>query len=510
MMHSMRFFITILLATALAILLAACGGAPPPSAALPTSLSEAPAAPPSPTPISLPTALPSPTPISLPTALPSPTPISLPTALPSPTPESVQPRPTSLPEPTPLPSPSPVPATVAPLPTPETATASPLPPAPSRPSEGSFTGALIFLRDGSLWLFDANGERLLVDRAYEFAPAAHGNLIAVVRETDQFDIWIVSRDGSALRRITNDRDIESSLSWAPDGSALVFAAADASEPLPQLWPDWALWCGASQVSVIDLASGQRQTLARGCDPAVSPDGRRIAYSAPPTARDTGMAGGAPVFGNALRLINRRGENGWNFASADGADAPLPNTGMLVYGPAWSPDGASVTYHRYLGMQVEVDINLSEIGGSFEGKGRPFAEGAGWLLPVRFASDGRRAAIIEHNYSDARGFGGYDAWSVQVVTFDGSRTVDLPQGPMTMIGGSATRLPRAASAAWSPDGTRLAVLLPPGWRPDVSLNEPFDPTGAERPGEVWLWQPGAAPSVRLISNVDFASPLAWLP
>jgi hypothetical protein len=498
MMHSMRFFITILLATALAILLAACGGAPPPSAALPTSLSEAPAAPPSPTPI------------SLPTALPSPTPISLPTALPSPTPESVQPRPTSLPEPTPLPSPSPVPATVAPLPTPETATASPLPPAPSRPSEGSFTGALIFLRDGSLWIFDANGERLLVDQAYEFAPAAHGNLIAVVRETDQFDIWIVSRDGSALRRITNDRDIESSLSWAPDGSALVFAAADASEPLPQLWPDWALWCGASQVSVIDLASGQRQTLARGCDPAVSPDGRRIAYSAPPTARDTGMAGGAPVFGNALRLINRRGENGWNFASADGADAPLPNTGMLVYGPAWSPDGASVTYHRYLGMQVEVDINLSEIGGSFEGKGRPFAEGAGWLLPVRFASDGRRAAIIEHNYSDARGFGGYDAWSVQVVTFDGSRTVDLPQGPMTMIGGSATRLPRAASAAWSPDGTRLAVLLPLGWRPDVSLNEPFDPTGTERPGEVWLWQPDAAPSVRLISNVDFASPLAWLP
>lgn len=372
------------------------------------------------------------------------------------------------------------------------------------------TGALIFLRDGSLWLSDANGERLLVDRVYEFAPAADGNLIAVVRETDQFDIWIVARDGSALRRVTSDRDVESSLSWTPDGSALVFAAADASEPLPQLWPDWALWCSASQVYVIDLAAGQRQSLARGCDPALSPDGRRIAYSAPPTVRDAAIAGGAPVFANTVRLINWRGENGWNFASADGVDAPMPNTGMLVYGPTWSPDGASVTYHRYLGMQVEVDINLSEIGGSFEGRGRPFAEGAGWLLPVRFASDGRRAAIIEHNYSDARGFGGYDAWSVQVVTFDGSRTVDLPQGPVTMIGGSAVRLPRASSAAWSPDGTRLAVLLPPGWRPDASLNEPFDPTGAARPGEVWLWQPGATPSVRLISNVDFASPLAWLP
>ncbi|MGQ9826657.1 MAG: TolB family protein, partial [Roseiflexus sp.] len=309
---------------------------------------------------------------------------------------------------------------------------------------------------------------------------------------------------------TSDRDVESSLSWTPDGSALVFAAADAGEPLSQLWLDWSLWCSASQVYVIDLVGGQRQALARGCDPVVSPDGRRIAYSSPPTARDTGMLEGAPVFGNTVRLINRRGENAWNFARADGADAQSPNTGMLVYGPAWSPDGASVTYHRYIGMQVEVDINLSEIGGSFEGKGRPFAEGAGWLLPVRFASDGRRAAIIEHNYSDARGFGGYDAWSVQVVMLDGSRTIDLPQGPITMIGSSAVRLPRAAGAAWSPDGARLAVLLPPGWSPDASLNEPFDPTGAERPGEVWLWQPGAEPSVRLIDNVDFASPLVWLP
>jgi Tol biopolymer transport system component len=336
-------------------------------------------------------------------------------------------------------------------------------------------------------------------------------VIAVVRETGrQFDVWTVQRDGNNLRRITDDRAVEGSLSWSPDGAALIFAAADASESLPQTWPEWALWCSASQIVVLDIASGQRQALANGCDPALSPDGRRIAYSAPPTLRDPALAGGAPVAGNAIRLINRRGENAWNFARADGADAPAPNTGMLVYAPAWSPDGASVTYHRYVGMQVEVDINLSEMGGSFEGKGRPFAEGAGWLLPARFAPDGRRVAVVEHNYSDARGFGGYDDWSVQVVTLDGSRAVDLPQGPVTMLGGSATRLPRAASAAWSPDGTRLAVLLPPGWRPDAPLNEPFDPTGAASPGEIWLWQPGAAPSIRLIGNVDFASPIAWLP
>ncbi len=484
-MHQMHRFSTCILL--LALLLASCGGAPPPTAGLPSPT----AAPSGPSTAAPPTPIPSPTPETPPT-----------TSLPEPTPA---PPATSQPEPTPVPSPPP---TVAPPPP----TASPAPASPTPvPPEASFTGAIFFLRGGALWRLDAGGERLITDQVREFAPFSNGNVIAVVRETGrQFDVWTVQRDGSDLRRITNDRTVEASLSWSPDGAALIFAAADVGEPLPQTWPEWAVWCNASQVVVVDVASGQRQTLANGCDPALSPDGRRIAYSAPPTQGDPALASGAPVAGNAIRLINRRGENAWNFARADGPDASAPNAGMLVYAPAWSPDGASVTYHRYLGMQIEVDINLSEIGGSFEGKGRPFAEGAGWLLPVRFAPDGRRAAIIEHNYSDARGFGGYDAWSVQIVALDGARTVDLPQGPVTMLGGSATRLPRAASAAWSPDGTRLAALLPSGWRPDAPLDEPFDPTGAESPGEVWLWQPGTAPSVRLIDNVDFASPLAWLP
>lgn len=430
-----------------------------------------------------------------------PAPTPAPPATSSPEPPPV----TSLPEPTPVPSPQPTAAPPSP-----TATIAPASPSPV-PPVASFTGALFFLRGGALWRLDAGGERLIADQVREFAPFPNGNVLAMVRETGrQFDVWTASRDGSDLQRVTDDRAVEASLSWSPDGAALIFAAADASKPPPQTWPEWALWCSASQIVVFDIASGQRQTLANGCDPALSPDGRRIAYSAPPALRDPALAGGAPVAGNAIRLINRRGENAWNFARADGPDAPAPNAGMLVYAPSWSPDGASVAYHRYVGMQVEVDINLSEIGGSFEGKGRPFAEGAGWLLPARFAPDGRRVAVVEHNYSDARGFGGYDAWSVQVVALDGSRTVDLPQGPVTMLGSNATRLPRAASVAWSPDGTRLAVLLPSGWRPDAPLNEPFDPTGAESPGEVWLWQPGAAPSVRLIGNVDFASPLAWLP
>jgi len=470
----------------LTALLTACGGQPQPSPA-----TEAPAAPPV---------------IAQPTSAPQPTAIPQPTVVPSPVPEPTTPPATSLPEPAPVPSPAPEP-TIA-----QSPTIAPSPPPATAPAT-SFNGTLLFLRTGALWALDSSGERVLADSVLDFVPDADGTQIALVREVERgYDIWVVRRDGSALRQITSDGSelIEATPAWSPDGATLMFAAAAASDPMPNVWPDWALWCAASQVYVLDLASGQRQALARGCDPAVSPDGRRIAYSAPPTARDANIAAGAPTMVNTIRLINRRGENGWNFARADGPDAPAPDTGLLVYGPAWSPDGASVVYHRYVGMQIEVDINLSEIGGSFEGNGRPLAEGAGWLLPARFAPAGRRVAIVEHNYSDARGFGGYDSWSVQVITLDGTRIVDLPQGALAMVGGMAHRLPRAAAAAWSPDGAALAVLLPAGWRADLPQDAPVDPSGAERPGEVWLWQPGAVPATRLISGVDFASPLYWLP
>jgi hypothetical protein len=33
---------------------------------------------------------------------------------------------------------------------------------------------------------------------------------------------------------------------------------------------------------------------------------------------------------------------------------------------------------------------------------------------------------------------------------------------------------------------------------------------DAPGELWRWQPGAAPQQREIGQVDFASPIAWLP
>jgi Tol biopolymer transport system component len=371
---------------------------------------------------------------------------------------------------------------------------------------------MLFLRKGALIAFDTGTrkERQLADRVTDFAPAPDGKTLALVRAPEaNVDLWVVGRDGSGLRQLTTDGNqrVEAVPNWAPDSAAIVYASSDTSDPYTRTWAGWSEWCEASEVRVIGVGDGAVQSFGPGCDPAFSPDGKRIAYAALPAARQEG--GHAPNAVNSIRLINRLGQNGWNFAAADGGASNNPaKSGLLVYAPAWSPDGQQIVYHRYLGYHALVDLDLTEIAGSFDGKGQPLDSGAGWLLPARFAPGQQLVAISENNPGDARGFGGYDNWAVTVTRLGGTREIALPTGTLAAVGQRVDRLPRAQAAAWSPDGAALAVELPPGWKAGLA---PDQPVGAEgQPGAIWRWQPGSAPAELLVNDVDYASPLAWLP
>lgn len=460
------------LTIALLLALALSGCATPPGATpTPASPTRAPAS----------TDAPQPTAAAQPTSAPAPT--SAPTAAPQPT---SAPQPTAAPQPT-------------------------SPPAPTAAPAGSFGAEIAFLRGGALLAFDiaTKQERRIADDVRDFAAAPDGEQFALVRGSGaQSEIWTVRRDGSDLAQITRDDRADATPAWAPDGMALAFASAATSAPYVREWAGWSRWCATSEVRLISLADRSATTLGSGCDPAFSPDGLRVAYAAPPTTPEQGYPDPAPLIANSIRLVNRKGQNGWNFARAAGVGAPAPNAGRVVYAPAWSPDAKQVVYHRFLGYQALVDIDLTEIGGSLAGNGKLLEQGAGWLLPARFAPDGRTLAITENNAGDARGFGGYDNWSVAVIGLDGAHSVTLPEGSFPAVGQVLDRLPRGQAVAWSPDGADLAVELPPGWSSALPLDQPV---GAdEQPGEVWRWRPGAPPNERLFGEVDFASPLAWLP
>lgn len=391
-------------------------------------------------------------------------------------------------------------STPATLPTPETAPPQPVPDAEGIGSE------ILFLRQHNLIAYnlDTTSERVIARDVREFTATPDGRLLALTRTTGPItQAWLVARNGDELQQVTtHDRNV-GHLSWAPDGQSLVYATSTVNTQRPTDWISWVAWCSNSDIRLLDIASGTETILEPGCDPSFAPDAQRIAFATPPM--NVQLNNGEPGVANSIRLINRQGQNAWNFATATGSD---DGSGRLVYAPVWSPDSNYVAYQRFMGYQALVDINYTEMGRSFEGRGELVSTGAGWLLPPQFAPDGSMLATVEHNFSDARGFGGYESWRAQVVRLGEPDEVSLPEGSRTTIAAMVDRLPRATGAAWAPDSERLVVALPAGWQANISTDEPvFEHTDS---GDLWLWTPGTAPDTRIVQTVDFASPLLWLP
>lgn len=366
---------------------------------------------------------------------------------------------------------------------------------------------ILFLRGGQLVALDpaTGAERTLADGVGDFAATPDGRQIAMVRgEGDAAEIWLVGRDGEGLRQLTSNQLAEGALSWSPDGMSLAYTTSLTPEPRAPTWRSWSEWCAEGEARVAPVGgAGPELLLGAGCEPVFSPDGRRIAFTTPPTAQREGSP--VPNAVNAVMMVNRQGQNAWNLAEAEAGGMP---DGYVVHGAAWATDGGQVAYQRFIGYQALTDINLTEASSSFERAGAPIGFGAGWLLTPAYAPGGDLVAVVEHNFSDARGFSGYDIWTTNVLRLGEQERLDLPSESLTLQATEVASLPRAAAAAWAPDGAALAVLLPAGWRPGLGEHEPV--FAEEEPGELWLWRPGSQPERRLAEGVDFASPLLWLP
>jgi hypothetical protein len=260
------------------------------------------------------------------------------------------------------------------------------------------------------------------------------------------------------------------------------------------------------VRLLDIASETETTLEAGCDPAFSNGGQRIAFATPPQEVAAGVTEqGIPTSTNAIRLVNRQGENGWDFVTAGGNEE---DSGHLVYAPVWSPDDEHIVYNRFIGYQALVDINYVEWANSFEGEGELLQDGAGWLLPARFAPESSTFVIVDYNFSDARGWGGYEPWSLNVLEPGQQGEIILPRGTVQTEAQLEGEVLRTTSAAWAPEGGELAIVLPPNWSSDIP---PMEPTFENRvPGDLRRWSVGETPGEVLVSNVDFASPVLWLP
>jgi Tol biopolymer transport system component len=363
----------------------------------------------------------------------------------------------------------------------------------------------LFLREGNLWRHNlADGAELqLATAVHAFAASPDGRWLAVVRIVEErADLWLLRPDGTELRRLTDDARAEGSLVWSPAGDQLLYATA-AAAPLPHTpdWFTWTAWCRASEVRALALEGGEPLSLGLGCDPAISADGKRIAFATPPQRLDPSMSGASAGIVNSVRLVNRQGGNGWDFTTAPGTGVG----GLLVYAPSWSPDSQQLAFQRFVGYQALTDLNYTEVAGSFQGGGELAGVGAGWLFAPRYSSDGRFLLISEHNYSNAAGASGYQAWSLRLLDLAKPDSIALPEGTRGTVASELVRLNQAQQALWLPGEAAAAVLLPVGW----SASQAPLAGGAAVPGEVRRWTSEGGVGELLVNEVDFASPLGWL-
>ena len=136
-------------------------------------------------------------------------------------------------------------------------------------------------------------------------------------------------------------------------------------------------------------------------------------------------------------------------------------------------------------------------------------GAGWQRDVSISPDGSTYLLTTQNVGNARGATGWDVWQAGFATLQGTREIFLPDGTYPGLGSPfGETLHRAQRSAWSPDGTTVAVVLPPQWDPGIAPNEDYGHVGEA--GELWLWKVGATPTSKITAPVDDGSPVQWLP
>ena len=134
---------------------------------------------------------------------------------------------------------------------------------------------IAFSMRGDIWKVPADGgEAVALTRgpAYHFEPAwsPDGTRLALSLDVDgNLDLGLVSAEGGLVERIASDPAVDVQPVWGRNGDAIYFVTARA---------------GGFRIFRHDLASGADHEVVAGINPAVSPDGRELAYVAPVRGR----------------------------------------------------------------------------------------------------------------------------------------------------------------------------------------------------------------------------------
>ncbi|WP_158887932.1 amidohydrolase family protein [Amycolatopsis anabasis] len=318
-----------------------------------------------------------------------------------------------------------------------------------------------------------------------WAPDGRSLVFQAFRE-GTYDLWTIGADGTGLRRWTDGPGYDLEPKFSPDGSRIAFSSDRDGE---------------SRIRLLDPATGEIRPLTDGdrkhAMPAWSPDGRKVVY----VVGDTVIESVEPESGRREQLV-------------------VAPSGTTLYGPAFSPDGRTLSYVRVTGPRTELvagDRVLTTGEDVY-----PFA--ASWLSTreLLYTADGR----IRRRALDGGAAAVAFTAAVPITARRYRRRDPFDRSDR------ARPVRGIASPVLSPDGTTIAFralnalwLLPIGGRPRAIVRDGYfcsDPDWApdgrslvyasDRAGtaNLWRYDLGAGESTRLTDLPNAQLTPRWSP
>lgn len=195
--------------------------------------------------------------------------------------------------------------------------------------------------------------------AYDPSPSPDGRHIAFtgVAASGEVDVYVLTRAGGAVRRLTTADGLDDMPAWSPDGSRIAFRSMRAGRS-----DVWVMDAGGTNARRLTDEAGGAATGGSG-DPAWSPDGAQLAYA-------HGAGADRDIW------IMRADGSGTRRLTRDAEDEREPT---------WSPDGATIAYRVGAGAGARIVARRIADGGDAApvatigaGATPAFAPEGGWL------------------------------------------------------------------------------------------------------------------------------------
>jgi TolB protein len=354
---------------------------------------------------------------------------------------------------------------------------------------------IAFSMRGDIWKVPAEGGEAVAlthGASYHFEPkwSRDGSRIALTMDIGgNLDIGVVSAEGGEVTRVTTDPEVDVEPEWDESGGGLYFVSARAR--------GFRIYHGR-------LSGGEVREVVAGIQPALSPDGARLAFqgggglslapadgSAPPTLlrREETAYRMRPAWtpdGRSLLYVSdERGSNDVVVLPVSGGSPVVVTADTLgEFSPAVSPDGTRVAFVSNRDGPTTL-YTAGVAGGPFsswrpvEIRGRSSSRAEGRLLGRVLGPEGRPiSARVYLSASDGRGYAPEGAYhrviavtethyfhtdgSFEVALPAGLASVEIMRGHEFMPTSVAVEVPASATARVELRLQRLVDLPSLGW------------------------------------------------